>query len=531
MIQIQNIKLSPDSGASSLRKKACRMLKISDSNIRSFSITQKSIDARKKDDVLFVYTIALSLHSDEADVLSHSGCKNASIIATPEVYSVTKRTFTLSPVIIGAGPAGLFAALSLAQAGTHPILIERGEDVDSRLKRVNEFWSGGKFNPNSNVQFGEGGAGTFSDGKLNTGTHDPRNRHVLKTFVACGAPEEILYLHKPHIGTDNLVNVVRNLRKEILQLGGEVYFHRTATRVRVESGCVTGVEFSDGDGSSGVIPTNHVVLAVGHSARDVFSWLDCAGANLEPKPFSVGVRIEHLQSFINRAQYGEKFANHPNLPAADYKLSCHMPNGRGVYTFCMCPGGVVVAAASEEGGVVTNGMSRYARNKRNANSALLVAVTPDDFGLSPFSGIDFQRKLERAAFVAGGKNYRAPAQTVGAFLGASTTNTFTDVIPSYKPGVTVADLREILPEFVNDALAFGLTDFDRRIHGFASHSAVMTGVETRTSSPVRILRSKTLESNLRGLYPCGEGAGYAGGIMSAAADGLRVAEAILESQF
>ncbi len=530
MIQVKNIKLSPDSSEESLRKKVCRLLKIADGDIRTFSIVRKSIDARKKDDVHFVYTVNVSLNTAEKRTLSKSGCKNAALFTEPTAYTVAGKSFFLSPVVIGAGPAGLFAALSLAQAGANPILLERGEDVDSRVKRVNEFWSGGEFDASSNVQFGEGGAGTFSDGKLTTGTNDPRNRHVLETFVSCGAPPEILYLHKPHIGTDKLVNTVRELRKRIQSLGGKVFFRRTAERIRTESGRVTGVQFRDYDGNSGIINTNHVVLAVGHSARDVFSWLSESGADLEAKPFSVGVRIEHLQSFINLSQYGEKFAAHPNLPVADYKLSCHMPDGRGIYTFCMCPGGVVVAAASEEGGVVTNGMSRYARDEKNANSALLVGVSPDDFGRTPMSGVMFQRKLEQAAFIAGGRNYRAPAQTVDSFERNISSKQFGVVVPSYKPGVKPSNLRELFPEFVNNALLYGLKEFDKRIHGFAAPDAVMTGVETRTSSPVRILRDKTLQSNLRGLYPCGEGAGYAGGIMSAAVDGLRVAEAILESE-
>lgn len=530
MIEIKNINLSPDSSEESLRKKVCRLLKISDSDIRTFSISRKSIDARKKESVHFVYTVKVSLYTDENKVLSKSGCKSASILPKTTPYILPKKTFSLPPVVIGAGPAGLFAALALAQAGANPILLERGEDVDSRIKRVNEFWSGGKFDSSSNVQFGEGGAGTFSDGKLTTGTNDPRNRHVLETFVSCGAPKEILYLHKPHIGTDNLINIVREIRKRIQSLGGQVFFRRTAECVRAENGKIIGVEFSDCNGQSGVINTNHVVLAVGHSARDVFSWLGNYGVNMEAKAFSVGVRIEHLQSFINLSQYGEKFASHPNLPAADYKLSCHMPDGRGIYTFCMCPGGVVVAASSEEGGVVTNGMSRYARNEKNANSALLVSVSPQDFGSSPLSGVSFQRELEQAAFIAGGRNYRAPAQTIASFLNISSGSEFNSVIPSYKPGVTPARFQDIFPEFITHALSYGLKEFDKRIRGFAAPDAVMTGVETRSSSPVRILRDDTLQSNLHGLYPCGEGAGYAGGIMSAAVDGLRVAEAILKSE-
>lgn len=527
MIRVCDLSMPLDYTEKDLREAAAKALNIPLNEIKAFSLARRSIDARKKDQVHFICAVNLSLSGEETAVLKRSRYKKA-FLAPPYHYSLPNAFLpALRPIVIGTGPAGLFAGLILAQAGARPILIERGRDVERRSRDVEEFFLTGKLNPLSNVQFGEGGAGTFSDGKLNTGTKDARARKVLEEFAAAGAPEEILFQAKPHIGTDRLRTTVKNLRRTIIALGGEVRFETQMTRLQIHGGKITGVELFGKKGTE-VLETSHVILAVGHSARDTFQALLNQGVVMEQKPFSIGARIEHSQKAIDRAQYG-RFAGHPALGPADYKLAVHLPNGRGVYTFCMCPGGQVVAAASEEGRLVTNGMSRFARNGENANSALLVGVTPADFASdSPLAGVEYQRRLEEAAYRLGGGSYRAPAQLAGDFLKKQPTSAFGSVVPSYQPGVTPASLDQCLPPEIADAMRQGLRLMDAKLHGFAQADAVLTGVETRSSSPVRIPRTETLEAvGLQGLYPCGEGAGYAGGIVSAAVDGIRCAEAVL----
>ena len=535
MIRISQVKVDLNYQKRPLVELAARLLKLRPEDVVSARIFRKSIDARDKADVHFVLTLDVDVERMPARLP-----KNAEILKddAPEAPVMPAPETRHRPIVAGMGPAGLFAALKLAQAGMRPLVIERGRDVDARARDVEAFWSGGKFDPRSNVQFGEGGAGTFSDGKLNSGIKDARCRQVLKTFCRMGAPEEILYQAKPHIGTDHLRAVVRNLRNEIIRLGGEVRFEAK----------LDGIEFGDGrlaaafiDGER--IEADQLILAIGHSARDTFEMLNDAGVFMEQKPFSIGARIEHKQRMVNRAQYGA-CADHPALGAADYKLSIHLPDGRAAYTFCMCPGGQVVAAASEEGGVAVNGMSLFARDGENANSALLVSVGPGDYGGDdPLAGVRFQRKWEEAAFRAGGGDYRAPAQLCGDFLadratpaekgeaaanGEAGSQGAKSVRPSYRPGVKWTNLASCLPEYVAQDMRQAILAFDRKLHGFADPNAVLTGVETRSSSPVRILRGQDFSSvTVHGLYPCGEGAGYAGGILSAAVDGLKCAEALI----
>lgn len=529
MIRINELKLPLDYTEHDLKASAARAMKTDAGAITSIKLFKRSIDARKKDNIMFTAAVDVTLSGGESAVLRK--CRSGKITKTePYKYELpvcgkpAKR-----PVVVGAGPGGLFAALILAQCGQCPILIERGKSVHDRTRDVDSFWSGGALDPSSNVQFGEGGAGAFSDGKLNTGTKDPRARKVLEEFVAHGAPEEILWAAKPHIGTDRLKPTVKAIRNDIIALGGEVRFSTLLTKINVKDGRAVSVTVKSGT-SEETIETDAVILALGHSARDTFEMLLQSGFAMEAKPFSVGVRIEHPQLSINKAQYGA-FYSHPRLTAADYKLSTHLKNGRGVYTFCMCPGGYVVAAASEENTVVTNGMSEFARDGGNANSALLVGVTPEDFGSeSPLAGVEFQRKIERAAFTAGGGTYRAPAQRVGDLLADRKTTSFGAVIPSYKPGVEFARAEDYLPDYAVESLRAALPILDSRLHGFADPDAVITGAETRSSSPVRILRGETLEAvGIKGVYPCGEGAGYAGGIMSAAVDGIKCAEAAINN--
>ncbi len=527
MIQIGNIKLSLECDEKKLYSRAARILGISPKEIRELRVTKKAVDARDKRDVHFVFSVEVAVSCDEAKLLKRVSRRDVTIKPKEEkLPAASPRLPEKRPVVVGAGPAGLFAALTLARYGARPILIERGEAVEDREKSLRAFRESRVFNSESNVQFGEGGAGTFSDGKLNSGTHDKRRFDVFATFVKHGAPSEIMYIRNPHIGSDNLPKVVSGIREEIKSLGGDVFFNTKLCDIHTKDGAVCEITCKAPDGEVS-FECDKLILAVGHSARDVFELLNNMGVTLAQKPFSMGVRIEHLQKDIDKCRYGE-FAGHPSLGAADYKLSNRLPDGRCAYTFCMCPGGEVINAASEEGGVVTNGMSLYARNKENANSALLVNVAPEDFGSEhPLAGVFMQREIERAAFSFAGGDYSAPATTVEGFLTGKKTG-FGRIKPSFLPGVRECNIAELFPEYITETLKVGIKQFSRSISAFSDGEAVLTAPETRSSSPVRIMRDERLVSSLRGLYPCGEGAGYAGGILSSAVDGIRVAEAVLE---
>ena len=521
MIRIREIAMPPEHNPAQLSFEAARLLKVSNSKIKRMNIVRRSIDARKKPDVKVVYTIDVALDGNENKILKQSGCKRAAIAPVsyykpPKAIAVAQKR----PVVVGFGPAGMFCALILAMAGQCPIVLERGEDAASRHEKVEKFWQSGELNTKTNVQFGEGGAGTFSDGKLNTGVNNPRIGWILEKFVEFGAAEDILFDAKPHVGTDVLLDVVQNLRKKVISLGGEVRFNSQVVNIRSCNGCLTGLELLDGT----VVECDTAVFAIGHSARDTFTMLHQKGISMESKPFAMGVRIEHKQSLIDKAQYG---CENSALPPADYKLVQHLPDGT-VYTFCMCPGGYVVAAASEECGLVTNGMSYESRAGENANAALLVTVHPDDIPYEgPLGGVHWQREIEQAAYNLSG-SYRAPAQKVGDFLSGKPSDGPGEVMPTYRPGVTWCDLHSVLPEKITRSLKEALPMLDGNLKGFASPDAVLTAPETRSSSPVRINRGENKQSvTLHGLYPCGEGAGFAGGIMSAAIDGIQTAEAIL----
>ena len=523
MIRIRDITLPPEHNPGQLQYEAARLLRLSPSRIRRLRIVRRSVDARKKPEVKIIYTVDVAVEGSENKVLKTAGCKRAALAPTafyqpPRLRPASEKR----PVVVGFGPAGMFAALILALAGQKPLVLERGEDAESRHKKVDNFWNGGCFDPASNVQFGEGGAGTFSDGKLNTGVNNPRISWILEQFVAAGAGEDILFDAKPHVGTDVLLEVVQNIRKRIIALGGEVRFQTKVTDFEQENGCLTALITEHGER----IVCSSAVLAIGHSARDTFRVLEDKQVPMEPKPFSMGVRVEHLQKNVNLAQYG---AENPALPPADYKLVKHLQDNT-VYTFCMCPGGYVVAAASEEGGVVTNGMSYANRAGENANAALLVTLNPEVFPYpGPLGGMYWQREIEQRAYAVTG-SYRAPAQRIGDFLAGRPSSGPGTVRPTYRPGVHWCDLHTVLPEKITKALEAAIPLMEGSLAGFAAPDGVLTAPETRSSSPVRILRDETRQSALRGLYPTGEGAGYAGGIMSAAIDGILTAEAILNTE-
>jgi len=533
MLRLAEIKLPLDHHDSALREAVCDRLGVPDSAIRALTVFKRSYDARRSSQQL-IYIVDLDIAGEDALLKKFKG--DPHVGATPDMhyYYVGQAPATLPcrPLVVGFGPCGIFAALILAQMGFRPIVLERGKEVRQRTKDTWGLWRKNVLNPESNVQYGEGGAGTFSDGKLYSQIKDPRylGRKVIDEFVKAGAPEEIVYVAKPHIGTFKLVTMVEKMRATIIELGGEIRFEHKVTDVLLEGDGeqrqLRGVVLENGE----QLLSDHVVMALGHSARDTFEMLHARGVYMEAKPFSIGCRIEHPQSLIDKARHG-KHAGHPILGAADYKLVHHAKNGRAVYSFCMCPGGTVVAAASEPGRLVTNGMSQYSRNERNANSALVVSITPEDYpGEGPLAGIALQRQLEELAFKLGGENYEAPAQLVGDFLAGKPSTQLGEVEPSYKPGVKMSDLASILPPYAVEAMREALPAFDRQIRGYAMHDAVLTGLETRTSSPLRITRGDDLQSlNVRGLYPAGEGAGYAGGILSAGVDGIRIAEAVAKS--
>lgn len=527
MIRIAQLKLEPNHSDKDLLTKIAKTLHISEKEILQYHIRKQSLDARKKPDLKYVYTIDVSVLNERRVLAIQKGNTVSEVKEQPYEFRISGTlAMKKRPVIIGSGPAGLFCAYMLAKAGYQPIIYERGSCVDERAEDVKRFWENGILNTESNVQFGEGGAGTFSDGKLNTLVKDPsgRNRKVLEIFVENGAPAEILFTNKPHIGTDVLVNVVRNMREKILFHGGEIHFHSRFEDFTLENGCLKNITVASKNHTE-QIPAETLVLAIGHSARDTFQMLYDKNLPMEPKSFAVGVRVEHPQEMINQSQYGRNCNYH--LPAASYKVTANLDNRRGVYSFCMCPGGYVVNASSEEGLLAVNGMSYQARDGINANSAIIVTVTPDDYPSNgPLSGMEFQRQLERKAYAIG--NGAVPVQRFADFCMNQKTEKIGNITPQIKGSYVFANLREIFPEVVNESIELGIKSFDRQIHGFANGDTILSGVESRTSSPIRILRNADMMVENTGIYPCGEGAGYAGGITSAAMDGIKVAEKIAE---
>lgn len=522
MKRINNIKIYKDLDLETLIKYVCKKYHIIYEDILDCHIIKKSIDARDKNNIHYLYNIALNLKNEK----KYSKLDEYKEFKLPNINISSNNS--LKPIIIGAGPSGLFAALTFIKNGIKPIIIEQGKKVEDRKKDVDLFIKTGKLNINSNIQFGEGGAGTFSDGKLTSGITNPLCNIVLQDFHKFGAPKQILYLSKPHIGTDNLIKIISNIRSYIIENGGQFLFNSKLTDLHIKNNKIQSITYVN-DNKEYNISASNLILAIGHSSRDTFYKIYNKGLHMESKNFSVGVRIEHLQKNINLSQYGNKTTL--KLPPAEYKLVYHdKSTNRSCYSFCMCPGGTVMASSSDENTVVTNGMSVFKRNGTNANSAILVNVTPNDFSsTNPLAGIDFQKQLEEKAFIAGGKNYYAPIQKVGDYINNTLSYNFGSVLPTYLPGTTFYNLNEILPNFVNITMKKALLYFDKQIHGFANPDALLTGLETRSSSPVKIVRGENLMSNIEGIYPCGEGAGYAGGIMSAAVDGIKCALAIIKN--
>ncbi len=532
MLRINEITVPLGTPADEIKRSAAEIIGVSPSDITDFEIARESIDSRKRNSIKMVYSVNVSVDGNEEE-LAKSFPQNKVSLCERYIYEmpVNRRTSELRPVIAGFGPAGMFSALILARAGLAPLVLERGNDADTRTRDVYGFWKTRKLNTSSNVQFGEGGAGTFSDGKLTTGIKDSRCRYVLEQLHRFGAPEQILYSSHPHIGTDRLVDVVKNIRKEIISLGGEIRFGCCLTDIYEANGYIHGVAYTDENGKQYDIETDCLLLCIGHSARDTVNMLYSHGIRMEQKAFSMGVRIEHPQELINKALFGSQW-NDPRLGAANYKLANHSLHERGAYTFCMCPGGTVVCASSEEDMVVVNGMSELARDGENANSAILVGVEPMHFPSEhPLAGIELQRNIERTAFRAGGGNYTAPGQTVGDFLENRPSRRFGCVRPTCPTGVEPTDIRKVLPDEITASVALAIKAFDKKLSGFALPDAVLTAPESRSSSPVRILRDEFRQASIKGIFPCGEGAGYAGGIVSAAVDGIKCAEAVLADEF
>ncbi len=531
MLRINEISAPIGSSFEQIKQLAAETVGIDEQFIVSCEIAKESIDSRKRSNIKMIYSVNIELDGDEDSIaLKFPQNKVQKIEKYNYVLPENKRTSQLRPVIVGFGPAGMFAALILAKAGLKPLVIERGNDVDTRTRDVYGFWNTKRLNTSSNVQFGEGGAGTFSDGKLTTGIKDSRCRFVLETFCNFGAPEQILYSSHPHIGTDKLVDVVKNIRKDIINSGGEILFGCCMIDIYKANGHIHGLQYVDSKGRAFDVETDCLILCIGHSARDTVKMLYEHGINMEQKAFSVGVRIEHPQEVINKGLFGDQW-NNPLLGAANYKFANHTLNERGAYTFCMCPGGTVVCASSEEDMVVVNGMSEFARSGPNANSAILVGVEPRHFDSSdPLAGIEFQRNIERAAFRLGGCDYTAPSQTVGDFLSDRPSKALGGVRPTCPTGVKPTDIRKVLPKEITDSVALAINAFDKKLPGFAMTDAVLTAPESRSSSPVRILRDEFRQASIKGIFPCGEGAGYAGGIVSAAVDGIKCAEAVLEDE-